>query len=74
MHRAVERLQTFLRWDARRLLKAGRSLLVVAQTDQVWTGVRERRVVWRLEPLPPEVSPCSGQRTQGTVEKFDSCE
>ncbi|MEA3643270.1 MAG: hypothetical protein VBE63_25530 [Lamprobacter sp.] len=27
---------------ARRLLKAGRCVLVVAQTDQVWTGVRER--------------------------------
>jgi hypothetical protein len=38
------------RADARRLLEAGRCVLVVAQTEQVCTRGWERRVVWRLEP------------------------
>ncbi len=38
------------RRHARALLRQGRSVMLVAQGDDYWTGVRERRPVWRLAP------------------------
>ncbi len=33
-----------------RLLDLGRSVVVVRQGDQQWTGIRERRIAWRRVP------------------------
>jgi hypothetical protein len=33
-----------------RLLDVGRSVLVVRQGEQQWTGVRERVLAWRMVP------------------------
>ncbi|WP_295408602.1 hypothetical protein [uncultured Thiocystis sp.] len=33
-----------------RLLELGRPVVVVAQGEQTWTGVRERRLAWRIVP------------------------
>jgi len=33
-----------------RLLDAGRSVVVVRQGEQQWTGIRERLPVWRMVP------------------------
>ncbi len=33
-----------------RLSGQGRSVLVVRQGEQHWTGIRERAVVWRMVP------------------------
>ncbi|KAA6182098.1 hypothetical protein F2Q65_18490 [Thiohalocapsa marina] len=35
---------------ARILLRDGRAILVATQTDNTWTGIRERRPLWRLVP------------------------
>lgn len=45
---------------ARALLKAGRAVVVVEQTEQVWIEIRERRVRWRLEPKCPPPG-CHGE-------------
>ena len=40
-----------------RLLGLGRSVLVVRQGEQQWTGVRERVLVWRMVPVGLPVHP-----------------
>ncbi len=48
---------------ARTLLRDGRSILVATQTEQSWTGIRERRPQWRLVPRHGATVETAGGKT-----------